>query len=128
MGNLIFLANLIGDFRWQLFKKAGHAVTDEYIDYIVLSIQAFLSDLGLDDLLTGQFPTQDWYWQSYSQGGNCLNPILNCDPFLGRPQPTESPQTNGESRSEMVPKFARIPPQIAVGGKGISSLKKAVQH
>ena len=31
VSNLIYLANLIKDFRWQLFKKAGHAVTDECV-------------------------------------------------------------------------------------------------
>jgi hypothetical protein len=125
VSNLIVLSNLISDFRWQIFKKAGHAVTDEYIDYLIMSIQAFLSDIGTDSEWNGLFPVQDWFWLPYRDGGRCLNPILNCNPERdGGPLPVEAPTTNGRGFLGVLDK---LPRDIVRSGSSVSELKKAIR-
>jgi hypothetical protein len=43
---------------------AGHAVTDEYLTFNTIEIQAFLDDIGSDFEMTGKFPGS-WYIQDY---------------------------------------------------------------
>lgn len=128
------------------FKKAGHAVTDEYVDYLVMSIQSFLSDINWEKnpegpdgagFSDGVWPEQNWYWRPYGAGGSCLNPVLNCNPPTEDGLPTEAPPVNengakvpgslppGSSRGApaKVGLAAAIPPQIAVAGSGLESLK-----
>ena len=126
------------------FKKAGHAVTDEYLDYLVMSIQSFLSDInweknpeGNDDFSDGVWPGENWYWRPYGAGGSCLNTVLNCNPPTEDGLPTETPAENengakvpgslppGSSRGApaKVGLAAAVPPQIAVAGSGLESLK-----
>lgn len=69
VGNLIELSNLVPNFkRWVLMDYAGHAVTDEYLTFITTEIQSFLSDIGIEDQMTGFFPAK-WYYPNY--GGAC---------------------------------------------------------
>ena len=124
--NLNYLGELIEDFQWQLFKKAGHAVTDEYLDYLIMSIQSFLIDStgqGLDDTFgDGMWPATNWYWRPYEEGGNCLNPILNCNPSK---IPTIEAGTGARGVSAL-DGLSKVPPQVAISGSDLESLKRAV--
>jgi pimeloyl-ACP methyl ester carboxylesterase len=126
--NLAVLGELIDDFHWQLFKKAGHAVTDEYLDYLIMSVQTFLGDSevtrGPDFAFgKGTLPATNWYWRPYEEGGNCLNPILNCDPSA---IPTIHAGSARGVSAPTGPLSNAIPQHIAVSGIDLESLKRAM--
>jgi len=79
VGNLIQLSNLVPKFkRWVLMDFAGHAVTDEYLTFITMEIQSFLSNIGIEDQMTGFYPSR-WYFPNY--GGACnLNRCTATEP------------------------------------------------
>jgi len=103
-------------------------VTDEYLDYLIMSVQTFLGDSevtrGPDFAFgKGTLPATNWYWRPYEEGGNCLNPILNCDPSA---IPTIHAGSARGVSAPTGPLSNAIPQHIAVSGIDLESLKRAM--
>jgi len=115
VGNLIVLSNLVPNFkRWVLMDYAGHAVTDEYLTFITTEIQSFLSDIGIEDEMTGFFPSK-WYYPNY--GGACNLNRCTAD----EPDSNARDEPLGETARYQRPEFLHV----GTSGDDLKSFIKA---